>query len=94
MKGVIKMSNGKFWIDEDKKELVLSDGKGESRFIIEEDLIIDGVKYLIIVDVRAKEDADALVIKILNEDGEEIIVPVDTEEEFEKVQAKYLNNME
>lgn len=88
------MSNGKFWIDEDKKELVLSDGKGESRFIIEDDLVIDGVKYLIVVDARAGENADATVIKILNEGEEEIIAPVEEKEEFEKVQAEYLKDVE
>ena len=88
------MSNGKFWIDEDKKELVLSDGKGESRFFIEDDLVIDGVKYLIVVDARAGENADATVIKILNEGEEEIIIPVEEKEEFEKVQAAYLESLE
>ena len=88
------MSNGKFWIDEDKKELVLSDGKGESRFFIEDDLVIDGVKYLIVVDARAGENADATVIKILNEGEEEIIVPAEEKEEFEKVQAEYLKDVE
>jgi hypothetical protein len=88
------MSNGKFWIDEEEKELVLSDGTGESRFIIEDDLIIDGVKYLIIVDARAGENADATVVKIINEGEEEIIIPVEEEEEFEKVQAAYLEDME
>jgi hypothetical protein len=88
------MSNGKFWIDEDKKELVLSDGNGESRFFIEDDLVIDGVKYLIVVDARAGENADATVIKILNEGEEEIIVPVEEKEEFEKVQAEYLKDVE
>jgi len=88
------MSDGKFWIDEEKKELVLSDTTGESRFFIEEDLVIDGVKYLIIVDARADEDADATVIKILNEGEEEIIMPVEEKEEFEKVQAAYIESME
>lgn len=88
------MSDGKFWIDEDKKELVLSDGSGESRFFIEDDLVIDGVKYLIVVDARAGENADATVIKILNEGEEEIIAPVEEKEEFEKVQAEYLKNVE
>jgi len=93
-KGEIKMSDGKFWIDEGKKELVLSDGTGESRFIIEDDLVIDGIKYLIIVDARAGENADATVVKILNEGEEEIITPVEEKEEFEKVQAAYIENME
>ncbi|ADO76983.1 hypothetical protein [Halanaerobium praevalens] len=88
------MSNGKFWIDEKKKELVLSDETGESRFIIEEDMIIDGVKYLIIVDARADENADGTVVKILNEGEEEIIAPVEEKEEFEKVKAQYLENIE
>ncbi len=88
------MTNGKFWIDEEEKELVLSDGTGESRFFIEDDLVIDGVKYLIVVDARAEENADATVIKILNEGEEEIIVPVEEEAEFEKVKAEYLKDVE
>lgn len=88
------MSNGKFWIDEKEKELVLSDETGESRFIIEEDMIIDGVKYLIIVDARDSENADGTVVKILNEGEEEIIAPVEEKEEFEKVKAQYLENLE
>lgn len=87
------MSNGKFWIDEKEKELVLSDSSGESRFIIEDDFIVDGVKYLIIVDARAAESADATVVKILNEGEEEIIAPVEEEEEFEKVKEEYLKNI-
>lgn len=88
------MSDGKFWIDEEQKELVLSDGTGESRFIIEEDLIVEGVKYLIIVDARAGENADATMVKILNEGEEEIIAPVEEEKEFEKVKAAYLESIE
>lgn len=88
------MSEGKFWIDEAEKELVLSDGSGESRFIIEEDLIVEGTKYLVIVDARAGEDADATVVKILNEGEEEIIAPVEEAEEFEKVKAAYIESME
>jgi predicted nucleic acid-binding protein len=85
------MSNGKFWIDEKEKELVLSDSTGESRFIIEDDLVVEGVKYLVIVDARAGEDADATLVKIINQGEEEIIIPVEEEEEFEKVQAAYLD---
>ena len=88
------MSNGKFWIDEEEKELVLSDSTGESRFIIEDDMVIDGVKYLIIVDARAGENADATVVKIINEGEEEIIIPVEEKEEFEKVQSAYIDDME
>jgi hypothetical protein len=88
------MSDGKFWIDEEEKELVLSDGTGESRFIIEDDLVIEGVKYLIIIDARAGEKADATVVKIINEGEEEIIIPVEEKEEFEKVQAAYLEDVE
>jgi len=93
-KGEIIMSNGKFWIDEDEKELVLSDGTGESRFIIEDDLVIEGIKYLIIVDARAGENADATVVKIINEGEEEIIIPVEEKEEFEKVQTAYLESID
>lgn len=88
------MSEGKFWIDEEEKELVLSDENGESRFIIEDDLIVDGIKYLVIVDARAGENADAFVVKIITEGEEEIIAPVEDEAEFEKVRDKYISENE
>ncbi|ADQ14885.1 DUF1292 domain-containing protein [Halanaerobium hydrogeniformans] len=83
------MSDGQFWIDEEKKQLVLSDGESESRFYIEDDLIIEGTKYLIIVDSEGDEDTAATVIKIINEGGEELIAPVEDEEEFKKVKHEY-----
>jgi len=85
------MSDGQFWIDEEKKELVLSDGEEESRFYIEEDLIINGTKYLIIVDAEADQKAAATAVKILNEGEEEIIIPVEDEDEFKMVRVEYLN---
>ncbi|MCC3143709.1 DUF1292 domain-containing protein [Halanaerobium sp. Z-7514] len=83
------MSDGQFWIDEEKKQLVLSDGESESRFYIEDDLVIDGTKYLIIVDSEGDKDSAATVIKIVNEGEEELIVPVEDEEEFNKVKHEY-----
>ena len=83
------MSDGQFWIDEEKKQLVLSDGESESRFYIEDDLVIDGTKYLIIVDSEGDKDSAATVIKIVNEGEEELIVPVEDEEEFNKVKDEY-----
>lgn len=86
------MSDGQFWIDEEKKELVLSDGENESRFYIEEDLVIEGTKYLIIVESGADKDEAATVVKILNEGDEEIIIPVEDEDEFKKVEEEYLKS--
>ena len=83
------MSDGQFWIDEEKKQLVLSDGESESRFYIEDDLVIDGTKYLIIVDSEGDKDSAATVIKIVNEGEEELIVPVEDEEEFNQVKDEY-----
>ena len=86
------MSDGQFWIDEEKKELVLSDGENESRFYIEEDLVIEGTKYLIIVESGADKNEAATVVKILNEGDEEIIIPVEDEDEFKKVEEEYLKS--
>lgn len=84
------MSDGQFWIDAEKKELVLADGEEENRFFIEDDLVIDGTKYLIIVDSDADENAAATVVKIINEGEEEVIIPVEDEDEFTKVKAEYM----
>jgi len=86
------MSDGQFWIDEEKKELVLSDGENENRFYIEEDLVIEGTKYLIIVESGADKNEAATVVKILNEGDEEIIIPVEDEDEFKKVEEEYLKS--
>lgn len=83
------MSDGQFWIDEEKKQLVLSDGESESRFYIEDDMVIEGTKYLIIVDSEGDKESAATVIKIVNEGEEEVIIPVEDEEEFNKVKHEY-----
>jgi len=83
------MSDAKFWVDKDSKELVLKDDEGESRFYIESDFVIDGVKYLIVIDSDADENTEALPIKIVNEDGKEYIEPVVDEDEFAKVRKKF-----
>ncbi|SFL07927.1 DUF1292 domain-containing protein [Halanaerobium salsuginis] len=85
------MAAGEFWIDEAEKELVLVDQDQESRFVIEDDLVVDGVKYLIIIAADAAEDEAATVVKISHDNGEEIIIPVEAEAEFNKVQQAYLD---
>ncbi|MGM0602378.1 MAG: DUF1292 domain-containing protein [Bacillota bacterium] len=83
------MSDAKFWVDKDSKELVLKDEEGESRFYIESDFVIDGIKYLIVIESDADENTEAMPIKIVNEDGEEFIEPVVDEDEFAKVRKKF-----
>ncbi|RCW50498.1 MULTISPECIES: DUF1292 domain-containing protein [unclassified Halanaerobium] len=83
------MSDATFWVDKDSKELVLKDDKGESRFYIESDFVIDGVKYLIVIESDADENTEALPIKIVNENGKEYIEPVTDEDEFAKVRKKF-----
>ncbi len=87
-------NEGTFWVDEDEGVLIIRDDQGaEDKYIIEEELDIDDNKYLILVpeDMVDDDDAEAFVLKIVqNGEEEEILSVVEDETEFEKVREGYL----
>jgi hypothetical protein len=82
-----------FWVDEQEGELVFQDEEGEERYIIEEELDLDGNKYFIIVPVEMidDEDADAMVLKLIRDGDEEVLTMIEDDDEFERVREAYIN---
>lgn len=85
---------GTFWIDEQAGELVFKDEDGVDRFIIEDELELDGSKYIILVPVELAndEEGEALLMKLIHEGDEELITIIEDDQEFEKVKKAYLNS--
>lgn len=84
---------GNFWVDEENKELVLEDGSGEERFYIDEEFNFEGSTYLILIPAEASKEEDneeALLLKLIKEDGEEMLSLIEDDDEFEKVKNYYL----
>ena len=86
---------GSFWVDEDNKELVLEDQEGEERFYIDEEFNFEGTTYLVLIPAEDGEedydDNEALLLKLVKEDGEEVLSMIDNDDEFEKVKNFYVN---
>lgn len=85
-----------FWVDEQEGELVFQDEEGEERYIIEEELDLDGNKYFVIVraEMIGEEDADAMVLKLIREGDEEVLTMIEDDEEFERVRDAYINTLD
>lgn len=94
IKEELTMANeGTFWVDEEAGFLVIKDDSGnEDKYVIEEQLDIDDMTYLILVpeDVVENEDAEAFVLKIVGDGEQEVLSVVEDESEFEKVKESYL----
>lgn len=85
-------NEGTFWIDEEEGLLVIKDIDGdEERFVIEEELFIEDNRYLILVPEEDIEDenAEAFVLKIVDDEEEDVLIVVNDDEEFEMVREHY-----
>lgn len=85
-------NEGTFWIDEEEGLLIIRDMDGvEDQFVIEEELYIEDNRYLILIPEKSidDEEAEAFVLKIVNEQDEEVLTVVDDEEEFQMVRESY-----
>ncbi len=83
---------GTFWIDEQEGMLVFNSEEGEDRFYIENELKLDGNKYLILIpaDLEDEEAEEALVLKLISDGDEEILSVIEDDDEFEKVKNAYI----
>lgn len=85
-------TEGLFWIDEDKGQVVLEDAEGnEERFKIERELSHKGFIYLLLVkdteETEGEEPEEVGVLKMeLDEEGNEVWTVVDDEEELDELQ--------
>lgn len=87
---------GQYWYDPDNKELVIEIDEEESRFYFQDKFEIEGENYCLLTpseDFEDKEDEDkeedALIMKVVEEDGEELLKIIEDDEEFEEVCRYY-----
>lgn len=88
------MDEGVFWIDEKEGVLIIKNCDGiEDKFVIDEQLEIGTTTYLILIpnDMIDNEDAEAFVLKIVNDGDEEFLSVIDDDSEFEMVKEEYLS---
>lgn len=86
-------NEGSFWVDEENRELVLEDKEGEDRFYIDEEFNFEGKTYLVLIPAEdgEYEDNEALLLRLVKEEGEEILSMIEDDDEFEKVREYYIN---
>ena len=87
-------NEGTFWVDEQTKELVLKEDNEEQRFYIDEEVEVENNQYLVLIpseDQKTYNEEEALVLKVAEEDGEEILSVIESDSEFEKVKKAYMN---
>jgi len=84
---------GSYYVDEEAGQLILKNGEVEESFIIEEEVLFDGRKYLILVPDQEDEDEnrDALVLKMVQDGEQKYLSIIEDEKEFQNVKERYLN---
>ncbi len=84
---------GSYYVDEEAGELVLKNEGVEERFIIDDEVLFDGSKYLVLVPVEIdeEEEAEALVLKMVDEGDESYLSIIESEDEFQNVRERYLS---
>lgn len=83
-------SEGTFNVDKERGLLILEDGEGgEDFFTIEDELLIHGSKYMILIredQEKIGEEEEAGVLRVESREGEEIWTIVEDEREIAMVQ--------
>ncbi|MFO7814776.1 MAG: DUF1292 domain-containing protein [Halanaerobiales bacterium] len=84
---------GSYYVDEEAGELVLENKGVEKRFIIDDEVLFDGSKYLVLVpaEIDEGEEVEALVLKMVTEGDESYLFIIESEEEFQNVKERYLS---
>ncbi len=72
--------------EEEAQVFTLTDENGvETDFELLHTMDIDGETYLALIPVGDEESGEYVILKLIEEDGEEVLVTIDDDEEFEKV---------
>ncbi|MBY6276704.1 DUF1292 domain-containing protein [Symbiobacterium thermophilum] len=73
--------------EHDDEIIVLTDEEGnEHEFSIVQVITVDGKDYAILLPIEDGEEAEeAVIMRIDEEDGEDVLVEIESEEEFDRV---------
>ena len=72
--------------EEEIQVFTLTDENGEENdFELLSSMEIEGETYLALVPVSDEESGEYVILKLVEEDGEEVLVTIDDDAEFEKV---------
>ena len=81
--------------------LTLEDDEGqEHQFEVLDTLDLDGAHYLALIPVfdeaqdMLDDDAELVILKTVEEDGEEFLEAIDNEEEFNRVSELFMKSLE
>lgn len=79
------------FVEEKDNVVVLTDEDGvEREFEIVTDLEVDGNQYYVLYPTDSKDDEDAIVLKLTeNENGEDMLAEIEDDDEFNKVEEAY-----
>lgn len=87
------LNEGTFWVDEEKGHLIFKNEGREDRFVIDDELILNETKYLILVpaDLVDEDDEKAIIMRVDSKGKEEILTVIEDDDEFMMVKEAYLN---
>ncbi len=72
--------------EEEVQIFTLTDENGvENDFELLHSMEIEGATYLALIPVSEDENGEYVILKLIEEDGEEVLVTIDDDDEFEKV---------
>ncbi|AZR73621.1 hypothetical protein BBF96_09605 [Anoxybacter fermentans] len=79
---------GTFNIDVERGFLILEDDEGhQEKFLIEDDVTVDGKRYLILVHEKEVNLGEYIALRVeMDESGEEYLVTIEDEDELMRVQ--------
>ena len=83
---MVELNNDNVTPEEEVQVLTLTDENGvESDFELFHSMEVEGCTYLALVPVEDKESGEYVILKLVVEDGEEILVTIDDDDEFENI---------
>ena len=76
--------------EEDREFLTLTDEDGEeTEFEIVDKIVVNGTEYLALVPAVESEEDGLYIYKVIVEDGDEYIEPIEDDKEFEEISETF-----
>ena len=76
--------------EEDREFLTLTDEDGEeTEFEIVDKIVVNGTEYLALVPAVESDEDGLYIYKVIVEDGDEYIEPIEDDKEFEEISETF-----